>query len=48
LALVPEPNQAGANNFFRVADITDNQDRALGRFDLKASQNDNIFARYIY
>ena len=48
LALVPEPNQAGANNFFRIADITDNQDRALGRLDIHASQNDNIFARYIY
>ena len=48
LALVPEPNQAGANNFFRVADITDDQDRALGRLDIHASQNDNIFARYIY
>jgi hypothetical protein len=48
LALVPEPNQAGANNFFRIADITDDQDRALGRLDIHASQNDNIFARYIY
>jgi len=48
LGLVPLPNQAGANNFFRIADITDDQDRALGRLDVHASQNDNIFARYIY
>jgi carboxypeptidase family protein/TonB-dependent receptor-like protein len=48
LAMVPLPNQAGANNFIRVADITDNQDRLLGRFDLHATTNDTLFARYIY
>jgi hypothetical protein len=48
LALVPPPNQSGANNYFRVADITDDSDRFLGRFDLHLSQNDNLFARYIY
>src|SRR5438105_1463013 len=48
LAMVPVPNQPGANNYARAADITDHNDRLLGRFDLHASQNDNIFARYIY
>jgi hypothetical protein len=48
LALVPPPNQTGANNFFRAPDLTDDSDRVLGRLDLKASQNDNIFARYIW
>jgi hypothetical protein len=48
LALVPLPNQAGANNFFRAPDLTDDSDRVLGRLDFKASQNDNIFARYIW
>jgi Carboxypeptidase regulatory-like domain/TonB dependent receptor-like, beta-barrel/TonB-dependent Receptor Plug Domain len=48
LALVPLPNQPGANNFLRVADITDNNDRLLTRLDLHLSQNDNVFARYIY
>jgi hypothetical protein len=48
LALVPLPNQAGANNFIRIADITDNNDRLLTRLDLHPSPNDNVFARYIY
>ena len=48
LALVPLPNQAGANNFIRIADITDNNDRLLTRLDLHLSPNDNVFARYIY
>src|SRR5207247_4387788 len=48
LALVPLPNQPGANNFLRIADITDNNDRLLTRLDLHLSQNDNVFARYIY
>jgi hypothetical protein len=48
LALVPMPNQPGANNFFRTADLLDNADRLLGRGDLKPTQNDSIFGRYIY
>ena len=32
-ALVPLPNQPGANNFFRTADLLDNSDRLLGRID---------------
>jgi hypothetical protein len=48
LALVPAANQPGANNFFRTADLLDNSDRFLGRFDLKPGSNDNVFGRYIY
>jgi hypothetical protein len=48
LALVPLPNQPGANNFFRTGDLVDNADRLLTRFDLKPSSNDSIFGRYIY
>jgi hypothetical protein len=48
LALVPLPNQPGANNFFRTADLLDNSDRLLGRADWKPSATDNVFARYIY
>ncbi len=48
LALVPVANQPGANNFFRTADLLDNSDRFLGRFDLKPSVNDSLFGRYIY
>src|SRR5260221_564061 len=48
LALVPLPNQPGANNFLRIADITDDNDRLLTRLDLHLSPKDNVFARYIY
>ncbi|MEO6403571.1 MAG: TonB-dependent receptor [Vicinamibacteria bacterium] len=48
LGLVPLPNQSGANNFFRQADLIDNSDRVLGRLDYKLSSNDSVFARYIY
>ena len=48
LALVPLPNQPGANNFFRTADLLDNSDRLLGRVDFKPGVNDTIFGRYIY
>jgi hypothetical protein len=48
LALVPLPNQPGANNFFRQADLIDNADRVLTRGDLKPSSNDAIFGRYVY
>ncbi len=37
MALVPLPNQPGANNFFRQADLIDNSDRILGRLDYKIS-----------
>lgn len=48
LGLVPEPNQAGTNNFFRQANTIDDSDRILARLDFHPSQNDSIFARYIY
>ena len=48
LALIPVANQPGANNFFRTADLLDNADRFLGRFDVKPNANDSIFGRYIY
>jgi hypothetical protein len=48
LALIPVANQPGVNNFFRTADLLDNSDRFLGRFDLKPNASDSIFARYIY
>jgi hypothetical protein len=46
--LVPLPNQPGANNFFRTADLVDNADRWLGRADWKPNATDSIFGRYIY
>ena len=48
MALVPLPNQPGANNFFRNADLLDNSDRLLGRLDWHPSVKDTIFGRYIY
>jgi outer membrane receptor protein involved in Fe transport len=48
IGLVPLPNQPGANNFFRTADLLDNSDRWLGRFDWKPNSNDSVFARHIY
>jgi hypothetical protein len=48
IGLVPLPNQSGANNFFRQADLIDNSDRVLARLDYKLNQNDSVFARYIW
>jgi hypothetical protein len=48
MAMVPLPNQAGANNFFRQAETIDDSDRILARMDLHPTQNDSLFARYIY
>jgi hypothetical protein len=49
LALLPEPNTPGANNFTRPgASVIDNADRFLGRVDLRLSDTDNVFGRYIY
>ncbi|HKE84917.1 MAG TPA: TonB-dependent receptor [Vicinamibacterales bacterium] len=46
--LVPLPNQPGANNFFRIADLLDNSDRVLTRLDLRPTSSDGIFGRYIF
>ena len=48
IALVPPPNQPGANNFFRLADLVDDSDRLLTRFDWKPNSRDSVFGRYIY
>jgi hypothetical protein len=48
IGLVPLPNQPGANNFFRSADLVDNSNRLLTRGDWKPGANDNVFGRYIY
>jgi hypothetical protein len=48
MGLVPLPNQAGSNNFFRQADTLDDSDRILARLDFHASQNDSLFARFIH
>ncbi len=48
MGLVPLPNQPGANNFFRTADLIDNADRLLTRMDWKPGPTDSVFGRYIY
>jgi outer membrane receptor protein involved in Fe transport len=48
LAMVPMPNAAGSTNFIRQPEITDDNDRFSGRFDLRGSASDNIFIRYSY
>src|SRR5687767_2879633 len=48
LAMAPLPNASGSSNFIRQPDITDDNDRFSGRLDLRASANDNFFARYSY
>lgn len=48
LGMVPVPNAAGSSNFIRQPDITDDNDRFSGRFDLRASTDDNVFVRYSY
>ena len=48
LSLLPDPNQSGTNNFFRNANLLDNSDRVLTRFDFKPNAGDNTFVRYIY
>jgi hypothetical protein len=49
MGLLPEPNTPGANNYTRPdAQVTDDSDRFLGRVDLRLSNNDNVFGRYIY
>ncbi len=48
IALVPLPNQAGANNFFRTAELVDNADRLLSRVDWRPNTTDSIFGRYMY
>jgi outer membrane receptor protein involved in Fe transport len=47
-ALLPDPNTPGANNFIRQPNVEDNSDRFLGRVDLHLTDNDTVFARYIW
>ena len=47
-ALLPDPNTTGGNNFIRQPNVQDESDRYLGRVDLHPSDNDTVFARYIY
>jgi outer membrane receptor protein involved in Fe transport len=45
--LVPLPNATGNNNFIRQPNVEDNGERYLIKSDLKVSNNDNLFVRFI-
>jgi hypothetical protein len=48
IAMVPVPNAGIAgSNFFRQPNVEDNGERYLGRVDLRATNNDTVFVRYI-
>jgi carboxypeptidase family protein/TonB-dependent receptor-like protein len=46
--LLPDPNTTGGNNFIRQPNVEDESDRFLGRVDLHLTDNDTVFARYIW
>jgi outer membrane receptor protein involved in Fe transport len=48
IALVPLPNQPGANNFFRTGELVDDADRAMTRVDWRPNAADSVFGRYMY
>jgi hypothetical protein len=48
LGLVPAPNQNGNNNFFRLGSLTDEVDRLLTRVDVRPSNADSLFGRYMW
>lgn len=48
MAMVPLPNATGGNNFINQPNVEDNAERYLGRIDFRLTDNDNLFARYIY
>ena len=45
ISLVPLPNEPGANNFFRAANLLDNSDRLLLRGDWRPNAKDSVFGR---
>ena len=48
MGLLPLPNTTGTNNYIRQPNVEDNGERYLVRGDVKASDNDSVFVRYIY
>lgn len=47
LALLPDANTAGANNFIRQPEVEDEADRILARVDMQFTDSDSGFFRYI-
>lgn len=46
--LLPLPNASGTNNFIRQPNVEDDGERYLVKGDVKASDQDNLFVRFIY
>lgn len=46
--LLPLPNASGTNNFIRQPNVEDDGERYLVKGDFKASDQDNMFVRFIY
>ncbi len=46
--LLPLPNASGTNNFIRQPNVEDDGERYLVKGDVKASDQDNMFVRFIY
>jgi outer membrane receptor protein involved in Fe transport len=48
IAMLPLPNTTGGNNYINQPNVEDESERYLGRVDFRLTDNDNLFARYIY
>ena len=48
MSMIPLPNAAGGNNYINQPNVEDESERYLARIDFRATDNDNLFARYIY
>lgn len=48
IAMIPLPNTPGNNNYINQPNVEDESERYLGRVDFRVTDNDNLFARYIY
>jgi hypothetical protein len=48
IGMLPLPNTTGGNNFINQPNVEDESERYLGRVDFRLTDNDNLFARYIY
>jgi hypothetical protein len=48
IAMLPEPNASGSNNYINQPNVEDRAERYLGRVDVRLGQSDSMFGRYIY
>jgi hypothetical protein len=48
VGLLPDANTAGTNNFIRQPNVEDDGERYLARVDVRPSDSDSLFVRFIY